>query len=374
VTWTLATSRRGLTWTKKDGTCLNEADGGIVFSARGAIPNEWDFGADYSGKDSYMQTVIYDPRPGCYQISGFVAEGICGKDEAPTQDWSNGKYTRRVCSPNKQQLAGLRAAFEQMVAGFTFEQCLANLLASSISSDCASLTGPQGPAKYRVEKLLQDRRDLLPDCCVTQLEMRWNETCNCKDNERDASTKGDVSYFCRDFCCCETAIQQISPERPIVERFKERNQIFNDFKSMQAQLRLTVQEECCDATFFDQCRTRQHCTDAASDSGYVENTAVYPMCCDYCYDIYNTRCSFMSDPLYVDGVETVPATKISMKSEGTNYKLKLEELCRVKLKCRDQMPCSFSGAARGAAMTHLYLLMALGASLATRNLLSDVFR
>ena len=26
---------------KKDGTCLNEADGGIVFSARGAIPNEW---------------------------------------------------------------------------------------------------------------------------------------------------------------------------------------------------------------------------------------------------------------------------------------------------------------------------------------------
>jgi hypothetical protein len=27
------------------------------------------------------------------------------------------------------------------VAGFTFEQCLDNLLASSISADCASLTG-----------------------------------------------------------------------------------------------------------------------------------------------------------------------------------------------------------------------------------------
>jgi len=35
--------------------------------------------------------------------------GVMSADEAPIKDWSNGKYTRRVCSPNKQQLAGLRA-------------------------------------------------------------------------------------------------------------------------------------------------------------------------------------------------------------------------------------------------------------------------
>ena len=60
--------------------------------------------------------------------------------------------------------------------------------------------------------------------------------------------------------------------------------------------------------------------------------AVYPMCCDYCYDVYNERCSFMSQPLIVDGEERVPSTKISMKSK--TYFPKLEELCKNKLNCR----------------------------------------
>ena len=83
--------------------------------------------------------------------------------EAAVQDYGSGKYNKKMCAPNAKNVSGMRESFEALVSKFTFEQCLEQLLGSTIPNDCQQLTGPQGPAVFNIVRMLTDRRALLPD-------------------------------------------------------------------------------------------------------------------------------------------------------------------------------------------------------------------
>ena len=107
------------------------------------------------------------------------------------------------------------------------------------------------------------------------------------------------------------------------------------------ELRLVVQDECCDSILFNQCNSISDCTDKSTESGFVDNVAAFPMCCEYCYDRYDKRCSFKVPGLEIEGGDPIPETTISMRSK--TYFPRLQDLCRNKMLCRDHYPCSFSG-------------------------------
>ena len=275
----------------------------------------------------------------------------------------------------------MRESFEALVSKFTFEQCLEQLLGSTIPNDCQQLTGPQGPAVFNIVRMLTDRRALLPDCCLVRVPsvdvvQKYGKVPEDPDKDCPCTPLSgqaiELTPYCKDYCCCSEAISLISPERPYAEREQERSQALQEFLALQQvctlfvevmtvrvplvtdaharerahtrnkqELQLVVQDECCDSILFNQCNSISDCTDKSTESGFVDNVAAFPMCCEYCYDRYDKRCSFKVPGLEIEGGDPIPETTISMRSK--TYFPRLQDLCRNKMLCRDHYPCSFSG-------------------------------
>lgn len=275
----------------------------------------------------------------------------------------------------------MRESFEALVSKFTFEQCLEQLLGSTIPNDCQQLTGPQGPAVFNIVRMLTDRRALLPDCCLVRVPsvdvvQKYGKVPEDPDKDCPCTSLSgqaiELTPYCKDYCCCSEAISLISPERPYAEREQERSQALQEFLALQQvctlfvevmtvrvplvtdaharerahtrnkqELQLVVQDECCDSILFNQCNSISDCTDKSTESGFVDNVAAFPMCCEYCYDRYDKRCSFKVPGLEIEGGDPIPETTISMRSK--TYFPRLQDLCRNKMLCRDHYPCSFSG-------------------------------
>ena len=324
----------------------------------------------------------------------------------------------------------MRESFEALVSKFTFEQCLEQLLGSTIPNDCQQLTGPQGPAVFNIVRMLTDRRALLPDCCLVRVPsvdvvQKYGKVPEDPDKDCPCTPLSgqaiELTPYCKDYCCCSEAISLISPERPYAEREQERLQALQQFLALQQvvhfcyshdcsvfesstrktyaslffhvhtpkhhnarpraplvtdaharerahtcnnqELRLVVQDECCDSILFNQCNSISDCTDKSTESGFVDNVAAFPMCCEYCYDRYDKRCSFKVPGLEIEGGDPIPETTISMRSK--TYFPRLQDLCRNKMLCRDHYPCSFSGVKALAVpeMTQVITMSLLGQTL-----------
>ena len=140
---------------------------------------------------------LHNPRPGCYPISGFINDGICGKkvcrhnilQPLPTNQMNFGfircTFTLTLAGGHRRQ------QYRTMAAGSTTRRCVHPT--PRMSRACASLLRPLCPNGQAIE----------------------------------------LTPYCKDYCCCSEAISLISPERPYAEREQERMQALQQFLALQ---------------------------------------------------------------------------------------------------------------------------------------------
>jgi hypothetical protein len=141
-----------------------------------ALPNRstYDFGLRPNALYTDNAATIAG-TPDCRVASGIIREGLfCG-----ARGDFDGKYSVQVCASSQINLARIRAKFEEAAAYWTFESCLDMLLKSSLYNDCIQING-----KYIVVETIIERRAILPDCCITLVQVT---TPNCPPHPLFAS-------------------------------------------------------------------------------------------------------------------------------------------------------------------------------------------
>ncbi|EKX36080.1 hypothetical protein GUITHDRAFT_146022 [Guillardia theta CCMP2712] len=298
----------------------------VVLSGVPAISgtaDQWDLGVNTTTKFGFLSSVVYKPVAGCFAIAGKISTGFCGISEDLTPNPASGKFQKKICAPNGDVITKFRVHLQfckSIGETFTFDSCLNKLLGSTIDQECRVIGG-----KFNVQDLVTQRRQVLPDCCIAYFQGS-TEVCNCD--------RTLLSQYCSDFCCCKSVLDNIGISSSAEERLAK------------AQLRLIVQQECCESLLFNQCTATGDCRDENSPTKYLQQLTAFPMCCQYCYDIYDRRCSFQTTEQ-----ATGQTYFISMKSR--QYLPKLKKLCEETLQCKNSNPCS------SAAIVPLNLLLVL---------------
>ena len=93
----------------------------------------------------------------------------------------------------------------------------------------------------------------MPDCCTFKAVVSTEQTENLKkkygkipeNTMKECDCEGvvmsDLTAYCKDYCCCDLSIKDISPERPPFERQQEIDKTIASFVKLQAELFRVVQ-------------------------------------------------------------------------------------------------------------------------------------
>jgi len=291
------------------------------------LRSKWTFGVQPPGIDSFILTRDTS-SPQCYQANSFVAEGFCGQRTVynenaeavldqfgdPTLEF-DGKFKTSMCLGSKTEALALGNDFSLATKQATYEECQSNLQASQFAQECTQIEGT-----YNVRRILDERREILPDCCMVYIHMHPTERRACKCDAAGIILTPD----CLRVCCCENAL--------LKTLVNIRCPYLGSFIKLSLELEAAVERQCCPNRIYNQCHSRADCVDRDSASGFIEGLLLMPMCCDYCEDFYDSICSF---PVPQDGGFAV----ISMKSESRIKGLKA--LCAAK-GCLSKPPCAFA--------------------------------
>jgi len=276
--------------------------------------SSWTFGVPPPTLRNYL-TAQDSSSPGCLYVGGIIQKGFC-----TTSSGVSAKYFGSVCAGKKTQAGAYSWDFVVSTEELTYKKCFEYLDTSPFESHCGEVSG-----RYGFSYSLRQRRALLPDCCEGYIrsDTAVRSRCDCQNLFQEPE--------CSDICCCSLALQNLASD--------SRCPALQTFINHTSQIEEYAHRDCCTRRLISQCQQDSDCANSTNPPvDFINELNIFPLCCSYCMDIYNTMCSFQS--IGVAGPWTY-----SVKDSNNDGLL---NLC-ISMGCRNDYPCSYTGkGAQGA--------------------------